>query len=625
MKNKKGFTLIELLAVIIILVIIALITIPIIMNIIERANKSAFKDSAYGIIKAGEVYYANKLLDSVEMTEITFTFPDAKGLDIKGSRPKSGNMIITKEGKIELAITNGKYCVTKGINDNDITLIENTKNCIIPISVEDIILSETEITLKVKGSKKIDVNILPSDATNKKLNWESSDNFIAKVDSEGNITGISEGITTITVTVDKTNIKKTITVAVETNIYKDESLNGVDPVLKTGMIPVTIENDGTVKKADLSSKWYDYNNKVWANAVLVTDESRSKYENTDAALEINEDDILVYLTWIPRYKYKLWYVEVLDKNTSKDTTKVHSIDIVFENKNTPKSNGTNNGEYLTHPAFTFGNDELNGIWVGKFESGYKDATKTSEAVVANPNSTKLIVKPNVYSWRGINVSNAFKMVKSMNSTDSIFGLSSNSDIHMMKNTEWGAVAYLSHSKYGKNSEVYINNYQGYMTGCGGNSSGETKSGTCKNVYGSKTNGIYNQSTTGNISGIFDMSGGAEEAIMGYTTGATTKYGNSGFTDSTFPENKYVDIYISTVYTQYSKRILGDATGEMGPFYADSGVLGSWYDDYAGMVNNNTPWFMRGGDGVADKNNRNGIFTFQNFNGNNTKSFRIVLV
>ena len=55
MKNKKGFTLIELLAV-----IIALITVPVIINIIERANRSAFKDSAYGIIKAGEVYYSNK-------------------------------------------------------------------------------------------------------------------------------------------------------------------------------------------------------------------------------------------------------------------------------------------------------------------------------------------------------------------------------------------------------------------------------------------------------------------------------------------------------------------------------------------------------------------------------------
>ena len=62
MKKNKGFTLIELLAVIIILSIVALIIVPVIMNIIEKANRSAFKDSAYGVIKAAELYYTNKLL-----------------------------------------------------------------------------------------------------------------------------------------------------------------------------------------------------------------------------------------------------------------------------------------------------------------------------------------------------------------------------------------------------------------------------------------------------------------------------------------------------------------------------------------------------------------------------------
>ena len=50
MKRNKGFTLIELLAVIVILAIIALIAVPVVMNIIDKANKSAFKDSAYGIL-----------------------------------------------------------------------------------------------------------------------------------------------------------------------------------------------------------------------------------------------------------------------------------------------------------------------------------------------------------------------------------------------------------------------------------------------------------------------------------------------------------------------------------------------------------------------------------------------
>ena len=54
-KRKTGFTLIELLAVIVILAIIALIATPIILNIIEKARKEAFKDTAYGIINAAEL------------------------------------------------------------------------------------------------------------------------------------------------------------------------------------------------------------------------------------------------------------------------------------------------------------------------------------------------------------------------------------------------------------------------------------------------------------------------------------------------------------------------------------------------------------------------------------------
>ncbi len=127
--KKNGFTLIELLAVIIILAIIALITVPVIMNIIERANKSAFKDSAYGVIKAGELHYADQLLEPSGMTnDITFTFPNTN-LDIKGSKPKSGNMKVTKDGKIELAISNGKWCARKSLNDEDVTIDDNIDDC----------------------------------------------------------------------------------------------------------------------------------------------------------------------------------------------------------------------------------------------------------------------------------------------------------------------------------------------------------------------------------------------------------------------------------------------------------------------------------------------------------------
>lgn len=42
----------------------------------------------------------------------------------------------------------------------------------------------------------------------------------------------------------------------------------------------------------------------------------------------------------------------------------------------------------------------------------------------------------------------------------------------------------------------------------------------------------------------------------------------------------------------SYRILGDATGEMGPFYF--GYINNWYDDYSGFVGSTYPWFIRVG-------------------------------
>ena len=131
MKKKKGFTLIELLAVIVILAIIALIAVPVVMNIINRANKSAFKNSAYGLLKAGELFYTDKLLETAGLMEDkVFTFPnDIEGLEFQGSKPSKGSMTVNKDGKISMTITNGKYCVTKGFEDDDVTITDDVTNC----------------------------------------------------------------------------------------------------------------------------------------------------------------------------------------------------------------------------------------------------------------------------------------------------------------------------------------------------------------------------------------------------------------------------------------------------------------------------------------------------------------
>ena len=106
-----------------------------------------------------------------------------------------------------------------------------------------------------------------------------------------------------------------------------------------------------------------------------------------------------------------------------------------------------------------------------------------------------------------------------------------------------------------------------------------------------TNTGYKASTTGNITGIYDMSGGAYEYAASLRS---ETYGSSGFDATTLKayNSKYYDEYNgSSELTTYSMRILGDATGEMGPFNGYQ----NWYNDYSYFVESSEPWFSRGGD------------------------------
>ena len=307
--------------------------------------------------------------------------------------------------------------------------------------------------------------------------------------------------------------------------YSEDILNGGYPRLDDGMIPVVFDtSDGTVIKtvSSTDSSWYSYNNKEWANAVLVkTSGTKTRtYYKANSGVAINESDILAYYVWIPRYKYKIW--ETGTSSQGKEQT----IDIVFESANVNKSTGTQVGSYITHPAFTFGDIELDGIWVGKFET---------TGTASNPT-----ILPNVSSLESQKVSVQFATAQKLGGTS--YGVSSSSDSHMMKNSEWGAAAYLSHSKYGVNREVYINNSSSHYTGrSGGNVGGSTPinetypnqtSTELFNIYGyytwdgylleygtdTKSSTRYLTkvaSTTGNITGIYDMAGGAWERVAGY--------------------------------------------------------------------------------------------------------------
>ena len=392
------------------------------------------------------------------------------------------------------------------------------------------------------------------------------------------------------------------------------------PDLDDGMIPVVISDTGitkTISKDDTS--WYNYKKKQWANVVLVNNNSRANYLNT-TGVTVNKDDILAYYVWIPRYKYKIWSVDNNDKKG-----KEQEIEIVFENKSDSKTLGTQIGEYRTHPAFTFGGVELNGIWVGKFETTGTADTPT--------------IKPNVQSLRGQKISTQFATSQKLGT--SAYGSTSKVDSHMMKNSEWGAVAYLSHSKYGVNREVYINNSSDYYTGrSGGNVGGSTAINT---VYTDRTEttqyvgpGFYTwdgylleyntqnkttthdiskvASTTGNITGVYDMSGGVWEYVMGVfansdgilwsgssttsNSGFTGLLGSNGssYTGVDFPNSKYYDVYKAANGTSINALTACDGGICYGHGLSE---VNKWHGDYASFVNANFPWFLRGGHSSLD--------------------------
>ena len=427
--------------------------------------------------------------------------------------------------------------------------------------------------------------------------------------------------------------------------WVDKELNGADPVLQDPLIPVEINDDGEAYYANLNSEWYNYSKKKWANAVILVDNPSNK--NYGVGDHIIKDDIEGYFVWIPRYQYKIWdlgqYENYIDfselKNTQvEDNTSVYSmfgkeriIDIKFGSADKlPKMNESEAkiNNYYTHPAFTLGDKDLNGIWVGKFEVGYKGATSTAQAEVDSIEPGKVIIKPNVYSWRNIKVKNMFM---------TSYNYKRNLDSHMLKNTEWGAIAYLSHSKYGIGAELNVNNVAfetGYSAtpnsdqtnnpGKGAARTEETKTQKWNTTVG------YLASTTGNISGIYDIRGGTLETVAACVEGSV---GSSSFSPeelANYMVGGYIDKYgkSDNMYL-YKNRILGDATGEMGPFYryydADGGNRPhSWYADHSHFISNNSPWFVRGGSNMDGR--KSGLFYFGTHGGGTISyvAFRLAL-
>ena len=403
--------------------------------------------------------------------------------------------------------------------------------------------------------------------------------------------------------------------------FDRESNSPNSPMLDDGMIAVSYDGSNWVKadRSNTNNDWYNYDELKWANAVTVSESTRNNYLKASNGTVIKMDDIETMWVWIPRYSYSIGSEDGTNyygkQGKFLDTTPTKAlpgeIDIKFVSENVKNrgsakyivSEGIREDDWYTPDAFTFGDEELRGIWVGKFETSSSNLNTTDGG--ENTTSLDPMVKPNVTSWRSINVSNAFNVSLKMNDKGNRYGFSSNVDTHMMKNSEWAVVSYLSQSKYGKlgnenfsgaNKEVYQNKSDQYITGCsyGSPSNSNTDYG-CQYTYDANINGT-GASTTGTIYGIYDMSGGAWEYVMGNFNDVI---GSSGFTEPLTLDSKY--------YNKYTSDNVSTACNGNECISHGLSETNGWYSDYSNMISEQEPWLTRGG--AFRQHNITGVFGY----------------
>ena len=466
------------------------------------------------------------------------------------------------------------------------------------------------------------------------------------------------------------------------------------PVLKTGMTPVKFATDEkdtskmkTVETTEDDSEWYNYKNKQWANA-QTEDGSlwvwipRYAYKiNKPASSDTEQKGTTNVVFLIGTTDNYIGTDGKVHNDTKRCKTEDEKID-------------TTTG-WTVHPAFTNESSinyrnggwdsELYGIWVAKFEAAFATTSNVpsnkvrvssginyTQSTVWGPNAiykaevnssategggvrarnyvdgiygskTTSIKYPTFqgssYSMNYINHNDAYLLSRKLTAEGNIYGLSGDTDSHLMKNSEWGSISYLSKSEYGLGSvDIAINNKNF------GDNTNNVYAGTGYNNQGKEWNDTsiedgYSASTTGNIYGIYDMSGGTWERSATYvnnsigagnrnTYGASVVTGGAKSTKyaTVYPSNETNDTNTDDKRSQanynVNDKIYGDAVRET----STKGVeKSSWYSDYSYFPEGGSPFFGRGGsswDSVGA-----GLFYFHRNAGDSNYShgFRAVLV
>ncbi len=365
-------------------------------------------------------------------------------------------------------------------------------------------------------------------------------------------------------------------------------------------------------------EWCDYGSKKWANVQLA-----------DGS----------YFVWIPRFAYK---INNTVRNQTPGDNVAGTIDVRFVGTDVTTENiaeklGDDYDDYIVHPAFCdeskngYENggwdSELPGIWVAKYEMSMENSKKpvvTTEngetrGDVETDANIKAVSKPDVSSWRYITVGKCYTNGKNYDS---------NKESHLMKNSEWGAVAYLTHSNYGRSGEeVSVNQSHKYITGAGKGKGDKVYNSTYEEPEeDQRYNGEIGKlsSTTENISGIYDLSGGGWEYVAVFRGSDTFDYdaqGGSSFAGVTKTNTKWATKYESTEGTPTGEKSKeGDAIWDI---YVSNNK--GWFGDYSEFAVEIKPFAYRGGH-CNDAANA-GMFAISSAGGTawEQRTFRVVLM
>jgi prepilin-type N-terminal cleavage/methylation domain-containing protein len=581
--KNKGFTLIELLAVIVIIGIVSLITVPAITKIMDSSINKVFSANEKLMITAAESYYkanSNKLPSQISNNKVVTLKTLVEDGFIKEIKKPDDSAITCKgyvvvEKSLENVFNYNSYLncgdgfVTTGYSTYPIISLIGPSSVSVNQGiayVDEGAMAVDDIDGDITNNIEVTSTVYPTYTGNYTVTYKVTD-------SDGNVSQIVRNV------------------IVSSSTYTDYvAYRGQNkPKLITGMTPIKWNGSVWIDTTENDTLWYNYSGGYfqWANA-----------RTADGSIWV----------WIPRYAYQIArnyhttskgviYIKFLKDNTNiaGDNT------VAYE---TPTYNAGSQTNYIAHPAFTFGTTELTGIWVAKFEASVSDTSNvcyTSESA-ANCNITTLIPKivPNVRSWRYVSIDNMFTVSRSME-TNNVYGWGTSGtglDTHLMKNTEWGAVTYLAQSTSGRwyGEEIWINPANDYTTGCAGDSYASSATTGCLRAYNTY-NGKSASTTSGSDPyGIYDMSGGSYEYTAAYVNNGDstlTTYGNNIIN----ADLKYKDVYIRTATDDQknnynnNKNKKGDAVYETSSSYIG---VSAWNNDSSEMPLTGNPFFIRGG-------------------------------